>query len=248
MTNINSKKIEELEVTTRLFFSEMVKSSSQELIYESLNNVIAKASNFDSCKHFNKIKTDDKKIMIVIKKIGEILNIKVNILVNKLTTEEETIRNEKTGKSKIQKITKWKQNIENKSIADLFAEISKIHCHTIVDGNTKYKCSFHYESLFTHSILTMLNIIYLNCYDDNKINKLLDFNDVLYVALTGLLHDIGKVECYQLQRESKYISFANHAEIGAGIVEFDKLEENINLMVSSLSKNLSYIFSFILQQ
>jgi hypothetical protein len=89
--------------------------------------------------------------------------------------------------------------------------VSTDKTHTGIPSRKKIKfisCSYHQESLFVHSILTMLISINRAFFQKNV--------SPVLAGLTGLLHDVGKPAC--LTQYGENLGFPFHGEYGACIL------------------------------
>ncbi|MBA42612.1 MAG: hypothetical protein CMF62_01305 [Magnetococcales bacterium] len=85
-------------------------------------------------------------------------------------------------------------------------DISKKHIHTQDCG----KCCFHQESLICHLVLSMLNAI-----SYSTVGKYTS-DEIFYIGVCGLLHDIGKYICGF--RTDDHTLFPFHGAYGAGLL------------------------------
>ncbi len=89
---------------------------------------------------------------------------------------------------------------------------------------TVASCGFHFESLFEHSVLAMF---YSMFYSSSKTNN---SEEIWTAGLTGLLHDIGKINTMCLYGKSN-LGYPFHGSYGGAILSqygSDKLFELVN--------------------
>jgi hypothetical protein len=110
-------------------------------------------------------------------------------------------------------ITDGIQSIEETTFGDILIEISKKNCHNETSDEKLHTCVFHRESLITHLLFAMLKTI-------ENLPKSMSNKKRTQLAITALLHDVGKYGCTSF---SKYkgdfvTAFPFHGEYGAGIL------------------------------
>lgn len=187
-------------------------------IREALTTLVATASKFQQLAHLKDLKIDDQ-VVKIFSRIGTIFQkVSLSVFVNTKTEEK---KNKTTKKDKASETTNyvWCQEMAKTSFKEIFQTIRNVHGHTVTFKNIPYRCSYHPESLFAHSHLAALGTLY-GIQHLGNINELKceTEDEILYVILTSLLHDIGKLECFQLINDKKWSAFAGHAENGAGVL------------------------------
>jgi len=72
-------------------------------------------------------------------------------------------------------------------------------------------CSYHRESLLTHSIFAMLKTY--ECISHDMPERYM-----LHISILALFHDIGKIHCVELLLKKARVGFPFHGEHGSGIM------------------------------
>jgi len=110
-----------------------------------------------------------------------------------------------------------KQEMHETSWLEIISEIRTEHFHKRGD----YVCSFHTESLWVHSLMSMVNML----REYEVITEMIGVKlDPFFLALLGFLHDIGKVGALCTMTigygddSEKVTGYPYHGELGSGIL------------------------------
>lgn len=93
------------------------------------------------------------------------------------------------------------------TFGDLLMLMAKNDAHNVKGCS----CSYHEESLLTHSLFAMFKT-----YD--CINIDMPDRYILHISILALFHDIGKISCTKLYLKKNSLGFPFHGECGSGIM------------------------------
>jgi hypothetical protein len=160
-------------------------------VIETLSDLISALIDSPDFEHMKLFEINMDETLLILQQIGSILNIPFQILVS-------------DGKI---------QSMESFTLKRMLTDISSEHCHNMTVDGKKHTCDYHLESLFVHLHLAML-IAIANCPKDET------YENKLVLALTALLHDIGKRETKTAITvgTNKWIKYPYHGEMGCGIL------------------------------
>jgi len=100
-----------------------------------------------------------------------------------------------------------KMEMKQTSLFEMLSTIRKTHYHR--DG--EFVCNFHQESLFVHLHLATM-IAMMKKIGDGQLE------DVFFIGVTALLHDIGKPACMKKIQEKMWLGYPFHGEMGSMIL------------------------------
>ncbi len=138
------------------------------------------------------------KFVIALEKIKSILKIKLSSLNQSNIMEEFTLGD-------ILHIIKKEHYHQNMDTSNIYT------AYPVKKKESKASCGFHKESLFEHSVLAM-------CYSILKaIIKKSNTDEIWIAGLTGLLHDVGKVNTLCLYGK-EHLGYPYHGSYGSAIL------------------------------
>lgn len=103
----------------------------------------------------------------------------------------------------------------NFSLLDYLETIEKNDCHNLTFEEKHYCHSYHKEDLFTHLHLACFVSLAYAIKQKSDITS----NELMIISGIALLHDIGKPGCVSLVKESSFVEFPFHREMGCGILQ-----------------------------
>ena len=109
-------------------------------------------------------------------------------------------------------IEKNVQTMKSSSLREVFTTMITHNTHTLRENGVDYICGWHKETVFQHSIMSML----ISIQHFGKIDE----HFAMLVAFTNLVHDIGKIECVETHNigGKAFIGYPFHPELAAGFL------------------------------